>query len=193
MDSMGKWLNYSATVLIAFLIFSGIGRAEPYSTMRYLMNEPVSLLDFGIFRLETFLKSKDINNFFKVDFDSDDKKIAIIFAYFWTEDLFDKKDAENKFRNSKWQVQELLGLDPLTCRFHRGDEKKRSKYSDLNQFFRQFNTREQLDISGYEMYSRTKIRGMFMLKDDSILHCKADLLGTTVHCSTSLGSGKSQE
>ena len=183
---MGKWLNYSAIVLIAFLIFSGIGRAEPISTMRYLMNEPVSLLDFGIFRLETFLKSKNINNFFKVDFDSDDKKIAIIFAYFWTEDLLDKKDAENKFRNSKWQVQEHLGLDPLTCRFHRSDEKKRSVYSDLNLFFRQFNTKEQLDISGYEMYSRTKIRGMFMLKDDGILDCKADLLGTTVHCSTSL-------
>jgi hypothetical protein len=190
---MGKWLNYSATVLIVFLIFSGIGRAEPNSTMRYLMNEPVSLLDFGIFRLETFLKSKDINNFFKVDFDSDDKKIVIIFAYFGSEDIADKKDAENKFRNTKWQVQEHLGIDPLTCRFHRSDEKKRSVYSDLNHFFRQFNTREQPDISGYEMYSRTKIRGMFMLKNDGILDCKADLMGTTVHCSTSLGLDKSQK
>ena len=190
---MRKWLNYSATVLIVFLIFSGIGRAEPNSTMGYLMNEPVSLLDFGIFRLETFLKSKDINNFFKVGFDSDDKKIVIIFAYFWTEDLLDKKDAENKFRNSKWQVQEHLWIDPLTCKVHRSDEKKRPGYSDLNLFFRQFNSKEQLDISGYEMYSRTKIRGMFMLKDDGILDCKADLLGTTVHCSTSLGLDKSQK
>jgi len=190
---MKKWLNYSATGLIVFLIFSGIGGAEPNSTMRYLVNEPVSLLDFGIFQLETFLKSKDINNFFGVDFDSDDKKIVINFAYFWTEDLVDKKDAENKFRRSKWQVQEHLGIDPLTCKFHRSDEKKRPVYSDLNLFFRQFNTKEQPDISGYEMYSRTKIRGLFMLKDDGILHCKADLLGTTVHCSTSLGSGQSQK
>ena len=72
----------------AFLETLDINRVEE-AFVNNLMNEPVSLLDFGIFRLETFLKSKDINNFFKVGFDSDDKKIVIIFAYFWTEDLLD--------------------------------------------------------------------------------------------------------
>ena len=151
---------------------------------------------FGILQLEIFLKSKNINNFFKVDFDSDDKKIVIILVYSLTQDLVDKKDAEHKFRNSKWQVQEHLGIDPLTCKFRKSAETaKRPVYRDLNLFFKhKYNTKEQLlDISGYEMYSKTKIRGMFMLKDESLLYCKADLLGTTVHCSTSLGSGKNQE
>ena len=183
---MEKRVNYLTTALIMFFILSGIGRADQNSTMRHLMNEPVSLLDYGILRLETFLKSKDMDNFLKVGFDSNDEKIEIIFVYFLTKEIVDKEEAENRFRSNKWQVQEHLGIDPLSCRFQRSNEKNGLVYNDLNLFFRQFNTKEQLEISCYEMYSRTKIRGMFMQKDDCILYCKADLLVTTVHCFTSL-------
>ena len=88
---MEKRVNYLTTALIMFFILSGIGRADQNSTMRHLMNEPVSLLDYGILRLETFLKSKDMDNFLKVGFDSNDDKIEIIFAYFLTKDIVDKE------------------------------------------------------------------------------------------------------
>jgi hypothetical protein len=187
-------LKRSAAALIAFLIVAGLGTAEPNNTMRYLMNEPVHLLDLGIFQLETYLNSKNVDNFLKVDFDSDDEKLVIIFAYPQTAAWANTKNAENKFRSSKWQVQEHLGIDPLTCKFNKRPQKERPVYGNLNLFFRhQSNTQDQPDISGYEMYFRTKIRGIFQQKDGGILQCKADLLGTNVDCTASAGSGKNHK
>jgi hypothetical protein len=41
---------------IIFLLLSGICNAEPDSTIKYLMNEPVSMLDFGLYRMDRYLE-----------------------------------------------------------------------------------------------------------------------------------------
>ena len=45
--------------IVLFLLFISVGtsKAEPTPTISYLMNTPVSMLDFGIFKLNTRFES----------------------------------------------------------------------------------------------------------------------------------------
>jgi len=48
-------------VLVLLIITVGISKAEPTPTLQYLMDTPVSMLDFGIYRLDNLLIG-DVSN-----------------------------------------------------------------------------------------------------------------------------------
>ncbi|MDB4265055.1 hypothetical protein N9893_03215 [bacterium] len=52
---MKKKSNCLIIVFVTFLFLFEICRAEPDSTIQYLMNEPVTMLEWGLFRLEQHL------------------------------------------------------------------------------------------------------------------------------------------
>lgn len=54
---MKKTLSCLIIVLFTFYIFSEICKAEPDKTIQYLMNEPVSMFDLGLYLLEKELES----------------------------------------------------------------------------------------------------------------------------------------
>ena len=79
--------------IVMFLLFmaTGISKAEPTPTISYLMNTPVSMLDFGIYRLENFLIG-DVSNLaiplgseikpdIQVAYLYNSNRIQIIFSY----------------------------------------------------------------------------------------------------------------
>jgi hypothetical protein len=89
---MKKWIKYFATVLIAFFIFSGICKAEPDSTIKYLMNEPISMLEWGLFRLEQNLKRTSRE--YKANYYQDINRIYIEYMFDnKLQDLHRAKDA----------------------------------------------------------------------------------------------------
>lgn len=67
---------YLTTALLAFFIFSGICKAEPDSTIKYLMNEPVSMLDWGLFQLEKRLEA-GLSDVCSVDYEPVSNRIRI--------------------------------------------------------------------------------------------------------------------
>jgi hypothetical protein len=77
--------------IVVFLLFiaTGISKAEPTPTVQYLMDTPVSMFDFGIYKLNKYFYSiRDIFTFLKhkplsatVDYSYDQNRIIISFWY----------------------------------------------------------------------------------------------------------------
>ena len=58
---MSKKIKCIPIVVFLLFISVGISKAEPTPTISYLMNTPVSMLDFGIYKLETLLNEESEN------------------------------------------------------------------------------------------------------------------------------------
>ena len=65
---------------IIFLLFSGICNAEPDSTFKYLMNEPLTMLDWGIYRMQKSIEN-EIGDKFKHD--GKEYELRHEVSYFW--------------------------------------------------------------------------------------------------------------
>ena len=76
-------------IIVVFLIMASVqtGRGEPTPTIRYLMNEPVSMLDYGIKWLEDSLIEEwnfdvlEVDPGISVKYDWDTNRIRIKYIY----------------------------------------------------------------------------------------------------------------
>ena len=90
-----------AVILFVLLLYPNVTQAEPSKTVEYLMNEPVSMLDLGILRLDRKL-GKSESNFNYADkslkmilgfanYDYEKNRIILSFLHYLNTDLFKTK------------------------------------------------------------------------------------------------------
>lgn len=91
--------------IVVFLLFIavGISKAEPTPTVSYLMNTPVSMLDFGMFKLNTLLNDESAKLMISktkptigVDYDWDSNRIKIIILYYSKKELNEVHDMKKE-------------------------------------------------------------------------------------------------
>jgi hypothetical protein len=75
-------------IIMAFFLFAPlVAFAEPSPTVKKLMNQPVSMFDFALYRLEQDIQSKFPESEIIVKYDSLKNRIIVHSNYFVTDDL----------------------------------------------------------------------------------------------------------
>lgn len=140
-------------IVIFFLFIAvGISKAEPTPTVLYLMKTPVSMLDYGIYRLDRFLKdeSKKLINAkdepdIEVNYNYDSNRIEIRFSYLIQTEL--SKDYNIK-EEITWLIRKIkesyFGYDHKTGK---PSENRKPGGSVIRRFF---------SHQGYEFKSKPK-------------------------------------
>jgi hypothetical protein len=141
------------SIIIFFLfIAAGISKAEPNSTILYLMKTPVSMLDYGIYRLDRFLRdeSKKLINAkdepeIGVTYNYDSNRIEIKFLYVIKAEL---SKGYNIKEEITWLIRKIkesyFGYDHKTGK---PSEKRKPGGSVMRRFF---------SHQGYEFKSKPK-------------------------------------
>jgi len=125
-------------LLVLFMLFTALAPdagAEPNEAAKFLINEPVSLLDFGIYRLE-----KDLNGLKRnlavhhalpfditVNYDWEKNKIIIQLTYGF-EGNPPPKTIRNGVRNVLKQIRGFLGVDSKGKVYHKRGFSKAADY-----------------------------------------------------------------
>jgi len=168
---------------MATLAFSNWAIAEPNATLRYLMKEPVTMLEWGFMQLRKDLDGLDVpevgNIEVKVGLDWDKSQIKIFGHSF--------KRADNSKQVKKWCANTIhilrarLGLDVET-----GEPLIRGK-SVLALYFSHdgYASRNQPKSLGQELDNITVLEGSFLWFQQGKegvqeIRCQAPLLGTEV-------------
>jgi hypothetical protein len=123
------------TVLIFLLLYAQTAQAEPSPTTHFLMNEPASLLDLGIYKLEKDIKGlqKDlvVNHTtpfdISVDYNWDENRIAIQMTYGY-EGNPPKKIIRIGIKKVFQRLKGFLGVDPQGKVYHKRGFSKVSDY-----------------------------------------------------------------
>jgi hypothetical protein len=168
--------------IVVFILFIavGISKAEPTPTISYLMQTPVSMLDFGIFKLEKFLNEPIPNTEIyslkpvsvKVDYLYDQNRLKILFMYTNKSTIKKIKSVDLKrhitrtIKNIKvWRIgMDSLGLRSNIVRFFKPDGYVRKN--------------EPKNI-GKELDQITEIHIDF-LSDKEWIKCKSPLIGDKI-------------
>lgn len=178
---MNKWVIHFTATFIAFLIFSGTCKAEPDSTIQYLMDEPVSLFDLGIFKMRSELDSK---------FETKDRLVAV--DYKWPENrivitfLFPSVRFENEYEAKERCIEFVEGI--------RREFDVNPKSGDPPGPYSAFRISRYFEHSGYskknrpndlsdQLYELIKIKGSMHLKNNDAFSCQAPLAGTAIYFS----------
>ena len=76
---MKKWNNYLAIAVIVLFIFSGNCNAEPDATVNYLLNDVMTMFDFGIYRMGKLLEYEAKNQDFmsSVSYDWNENRLTL--------------------------------------------------------------------------------------------------------------------
>lgn len=100
------------SIVIFFLFMTvGISKAEPNPTLLYLIETPVSMLDYGIYRLDRFLRdeSKKLLNAkdepdIGVNYNFDSNRLEIRFSYFIKTELLKGYDIKEEIT---WLIRKI--------------------------------------------------------------------------------------
>ena len=122
-------------VLLLLLIFVQNSAAEPTPSAHFLMNEPVSLMDLGIYKLEKDIKGLQdkltVNHTapfnVSVDYNWDENKIAIQLTYGY-EGNPPKKIIQNGIKKVFQVVKGFLGVNAQGKVYHKSGFSKVSEY-----------------------------------------------------------------
>ena len=178
--------RYAVLTLLFLLAVSKSCFAEPSSTTRYLMDEPVSLMDFGLFTLQQHLSTIGDGDPYVnpiIDYDWDLNKIRI---YVWHtgHEFKTRNEAKDWGSSIICEIRKLLGIDCSTV--------KPLVLTGSSLVFQYFSHR------GHKFSAQTKNLGREVDKiveivigaywgksEDSkgFLRCEVPLLGTEIVCS----------
>jgi len=110
--------------IVVFLLFItvGISRAEPTPTISYLMNTPVSMLDFGILKLNTRLESfgnklmiGKTEPLITVFYEWNSNRIKIFYSYLIKKGLYKGQDIKQEITHLIEMIKEsYFGYDHKT-------------------------------------------------------------------------------
>lgn len=120
--------------VLLFVLVQGAA-AEPNQSVKFLMNQPVSLLDFGIYRLEKDLKKikKELALYhalpfdIAVNYDWENNKILIRLTYGYERNP-PRKTIQKGVRHVIKQIRGFLGVDPKGKVFHKRGFSKAADY-----------------------------------------------------------------
>jgi len=183
--------------LTAFLMccYQSHAFAQPRKAIEYLISNNISMLDFGLYRLEEAVETQmarrylhDPSSFPETDvmvsYDCRDNKVLINVNLLGLYNGPDSHEAEVNRAQLKdlcktlvKQIRLLLGIDAETGKSSEpsGDSVLRMYFSKLR-----YDKRHELQDLYKELDSMTEIR-VFFLPHTSKFFCKAPLLGTQVY------------
>ena len=165
-----------AVILFVLLLYPSVTQAEPSKTLEYLMNEPASMLDIGIFKLNRELDNSD-SEFNYADkslkkiaavasYDYEKNKLIIDFRYRLNLYLFTTKgwDAKDVCKDQLSRVRRKFGFD------YSGERNKDSE-AMLREFL---STANYFIHSGYK---RTNMPKNFGTEIENISYVRIDIWG----------------
>jgi hypothetical protein len=168
-DIMKKKLSCLIIVLVTFFFLSETCKAELDSTIRYLMNEPVSMLELGLFRLE--IKLKQIHSpLYSVIYFPDSNRIYIEF-YIGLNIGFDKEIQD--IQTAKDRCKRTL--------------KSIRKVANSLTFYKSFThlifskTKHEPEKLAENLMSITDIKIFATYGKEKMLSCRASLLGKDIY------------
>jgi hypothetical protein len=172
---------------LAFLVLHTPGLAGPPSSVKYLMNEPVSLFDFGIYEMERYfsgLESEETHVSSLVYYDYNSNRIIIQIWQADSKRFKTKTEAKDWSRSIICKIKNLLAIDCNTAKswLPAGN-------SLVHQFFRHEGHAKSIELKnlGGEIDEIVEIRvgnhwgGQD--KESKLLSCKVLLLDTDIFCS----------
>jgi hypothetical protein len=91
--------------------------ADPSTTVKYLMSDPISRWDWGMYRLEQFIREnlpREKEKFIlQIDYDWNKNRIYIAFTP-GESDASNTNEAREKCRNTLNRLKDFLGINPET-------------------------------------------------------------------------------
>lgn len=149
---------------IIFLLFVGICNAEPDSKVKYLMDEPVSMFDFGLFRLEMLFREHLIGDYeSEVSYNWDRNLIEIKNEPGTTEILKNKNEAKNWCKLYISSVRAVMTLPQYDFFFtHYGYARKNRPENLYNHF------RKIIEISTLVLYKGGSVKAKAPLIGEEI-------------------------
>jgi len=175
--------------IVVFLLFISVGvsRAEPTPTISYLMNTPVSMLDFGIYKLEEFLDSNFLalaiakcRPITEVKYLYSSNRIEIKFTYVALKEQSKQLinlDLKNEIASSIKRLKYVFfALDEET------GEPKQGCCSSINRFFSHqgYGLKNEPKNLGRELDQITEIYVEF-LTPNKPYRCKSPLIGDKIY------------
>lgn len=114
-------------LFLVFLASVSICSADPNPATRYLMNEPVSLLDFGLYKLENYFAAIGPNDSYVFSIVRYDWELNRINVYIYNtngnNEISTKKEAKKWSKNIICRARELLGIDCSSLKSVLGSKK----------------------------------------------------------------------
>ena len=174
-------------VLVLFLFLTALASdagADPDESAKFLMNEPVSLLDLGVYKLEKDLKGfrKDLSVHhalpfdIAVNYDWGVNKIVIQLTYGY-EGNPPPKTIRNGVRNVFKKIRSFLGVDPEGKVYHKRGFSKAADYFS-HQGYVMKNRPPALEKNIDRM---TEFKAIFSVQNFSrIFECRQMLTGSRV-------------
>jgi hypothetical protein len=183
-----RYLKYLIFVIPFFCIVD-TSMAEPTPNIKYLMNEPVSMLDWGIYRLDKYLANIHIDGarsiFYWTDYDGEKNALYLNF----TMEINGKSRDEAKKMGESLvsRVRHSLGVNPDTGKPYGGN-------SRLYVYFSHNVSEDNKEPKGIEseLENITVIQLLIMADEGTKgLKCQAPLLGTQIMFDESVERGTS--
>ncbi|MDM8522176.1 hypothetical protein QUF80_02295 [Desulfococcaceae bacterium HSG8] len=171
------------TVILFLLAMSELSIAGPDQTTSYLMNESVSLLDFGLYRLEEYFDTiyqKDLY-ITRVNYDWDDNKIIIVVRNTDSGSFGSAREAKEWCRSIICEIKGKLGIDCST-----GKPLTLKKNSPLQRFFSHKSYKSKNEPEGLKSEIEMMIKvtvSTYWGRNGRFLRCEVPLLGKKILCS----------
>ncbi len=159
-------------------------QAEPNPSARFLMNEPVSLLDFGIYKLEKDIKGlqKDLTIHYtdpfdiSVDYKWDENRIVIQLTYGY-EGNPPRKTLQVGIKNVFRLVKSFLGVNPKGEVYHKRGNSKVADYFSHKGYI----VKNRPKVLEKEIDKMIEVRVTYSVQNYSrIFECKNMLVGSSI-------------
>lgn len=170
-------------LLVVFMVIPTTGYGEPSPTVRYLMDEPVTMFDWGLYRLRRIIdqfqfENLNLHNIHSyITYDWDQNRLRIVF-YVQTKETVDKASSKKICKNITAKISSTFGGEIR-------DKGLRRNISIATLFeHRAFENRDKPDNFMEEIEKITKIEvSVFTRKtinspaNIKILSCESPLIG----------------
>jgi hypothetical protein len=180
---MARAIKHNFLIAIILITTSAICIAEPDTTMRYLIDEPMSMLDFGLYKLNNKLKIAFPKNQITAMYLWDENRIILNFGILLKdEELKSENEAKTESEQFITKIRWLFGIDPKTGRIS-----KLRPYSGLDTYFEHsgYTVKTEPKDLNKKLFNITKITGVAGYRDSNgkrkSLIVRADLLGSEIY------------
>lgn len=175
-------MRYRNFVLcLAVFAIAGGARSEPDPIAKYLIDEPVSLLDFGIFRLNEAMRQTMASEYRAIGsaiYDWSDNKI-LLRGFSTAGAIKNNEDAKMQCKKMIDSVRYLLGVSADT------GESVFGKNSMIHQYFqhRGYKTTSEPEDLADHLVKMVEIQVGVAMTDGTKIECRGPLMSTIIYFS----------
>jgi hypothetical protein len=174
-----KWILLATWIPV--ILTHSIANAEPDVVTKYLMDEPVSMMDFGIFRLDQRVRevmASDHNAIGAARYEWDKNKI-ILTGFSSDKGIKTIQDAQNKCKEMVNSLRFVLGVNADTGKSIFGTS------SMIDQYFSHKGYKTAAEPKGFSenLVKLVDIQGIATTQDGEKLECHGPLMGTVIYFS----------